>query len=338
MKRSVGTGWVVGAALLLVAAVRPAAAERGPHGRVSAVVGDLLVRGPEDGDWCYLERNGVVDDDDVVWADDDSLAEIEMERGAWVRLAPDTRVEVRRLPPAGEMRLKRGSVYVDLSDSADEGMSVRTPAGEVWIEAGSLSRIDLDKDDRVRVLVRRGSAEADPDRGERRTALSGEMLVLHPDDPRIRLASIERAEFDDFDDWCDDRIAYYMDRRLPRGVRHYLPGVYELDDHGDWVDYEGVTYWRPRRVPEEWRPYSRGYWGTWAAEPTWIPSEPWGYTTCHYGRWIWAPRYGWLWRPGYTWGPAWVQWAHERDYVLWVPLDPDDRPVCRYPARDRFEI
>src|SRR6185369_3068848 len=104
---------------------------------------------------------GVVDDDDTVWADDDSLAEIEMERGAWVRLGPDSRVEVRRLPPAGEMRLKRGSVYVDLSDSAEQGMVVQTPAGEVWVEAGSLARVDLDRDDHVRVLVRRGRAEAD---------------------------------------------------------------------------------------------------------------------------------------------------------------------------------
>src|SRR5262249_22038555 len=77
---------------------------------------------------------------------------------------------------------------------------------------------------------------------------------------------------------------------------------------------------------------------TWRGEPIWIPAEPWGYTTCHYGRWLWVERHGWLWRPGYVWGPAWVQWGQERDYVLWVPLDPDDRPVCRAPARSGFEI
>src|SRR5262249_35419459 len=62
-------------------------------------------------------------------------------------------------------------------------------------------------------------------------------------------------------------------------------------------------------------------------EPLWTPSEPWGYTTCHYGRWNWADNLGWLWYPGNTWGPSWVRWASTPNYLLWAPLNPWGQPV-----------
>src|SRR5689334_16605140 len=68
---------------------------RSAHGRVSAVNGDLLVKGPDDSDWSYVERNATVHDDDLVRTDEDTTAEIEMERGAWLRLGPDSDVAIR---------------------------------------------------------------------------------------------------------------------------------------------------------------------------------------------------------------------------------------------------
>src|SRR5438270_8194432 len=98
---------------LLVVGAPAARADSAGHGRVSAVDGDLLVKGPDDQEWSYLDRNGTVYDGDYIWADTDSLAELEMEKGAWLRLGPDSRVDVKRLPPDGELTLTRGSVYVD---------------------------------------------------------------------------------------------------------------------------------------------------------------------------------------------------------------------------------
>src|SRR5260370_1375142 len=48
----------------LALAARPANADAGGHARVSTVSGDLLVRGPDDADWSYLDRNAVVYDGD----------------------------------------------------------------------------------------------------------------------------------------------------------------------------------------------------------------------------------------------------------------------------------
>jgi len=307
----------------------PAPSTRSPHGRISEVEGKLLVRGPDDEDWSYIQRNGVVYDDDMLWADDDSLAEIEMERGAWLRLGPDTRVDVRRLPPAGDLGLRRGSVAVDLSDGAGEGVVIRSTAGTVTVFPGSLARVDLDANDRARVLVRRGRVLAEPLNGSSKRASAGEMLLMWPDSSTVRVAAIDKREFDEFDDWCDDRVAYYLDRGLPKDMDRYLPGSYQLVDYGDWVDNDGDRYWRPRGVASDWRPYSSGNWGYWRGQPLWVASEPWGYTTSHYGRWLWTGRFGWVWKPGYTWGPAWVSWGNCGEYVGWAPLDPWGRPCYR---------
>src|SRR5262249_51667632 len=153
-------------------------AQRSPYGRISSLRGDLLVKGPEDEDWSYVERNAVVADGDLLQADEDSLAEIEMERGAWLRVGPETRLEVDHLPPGGDLRLLRGAVYVDLSESLGDGVRVRTPSGSVIVEDGALARVDVEKDNEVRVLVRRGRVTADPVNGERQHAGAGQMFYL----------------------------------------------------------------------------------------------------------------------------------------------------------------
>src|SRR5437868_2718 len=99
MKRTVYYSMLAFLAGLALAA-SPASADAGGHARVSAISGDLLVRGTDDADWSYIDRNAVVYDGDEVWADVDSLAEIELEHGGWLRLGPDTQVNLRRLVSA----------------------------------------------------------------------------------------------------------------------------------------------------------------------------------------------------------------------------------------------
>src|SRR5881394_2638519 len=84
--------------------------------RVSHVNGNLAVRGMDEADVSHIEVNAVVREADVLWTDKESLAELELERGSWLRLAEDTKVEVRRLGGDMEFRLWTGSLYVDVSD------------------------------------------------------------------------------------------------------------------------------------------------------------------------------------------------------------------------------
>ena len=102
------------------------------------------------------------------------------------------------------------------------------------------------------------------------------------------------------------------------------------------VPYEGAErwFWRPR-VVVGWSPFTVGRWTDWYGDQTWIPAEPFGYVTHHYGNWVYARNY-WYWAPpvvsvraglpfldiGFFWSPGRVSWIHSGAYVGWVPLAP----------------
>lgn len=97
----------------------------------------------------------------------------------------------------------------------------------------------------------------------------------------------------------------------------------ELSPYGQWVAVGGYgRCWQPAGVGPTWRPYTVGHWVYADCGWTWISEEPWGYSTCHYGRWFSDGRYGWVWVPGSVWAPAWVAWRSGGGYVGWAPLGP----------------
>ena len=84
-----------------------------------------------------------------------------------------------------------------------------------------------------------------------------------------------------------------------------------------------------------WSPFTVGRWTDWYGDQTWIPAEPFGYVTHHYGNWVYVRNY-WYWAPpvvsvrvgvplldvGFFWYPGRVSWIHTGTYVGWVPLAP----------------
>jgi hypothetical protein len=60
---------------------------------------------------------------------------------------------------------------------------------------------------------------------------------------------------------------------------------------------------------------------------TWLPYEPWGWSTFHYGRWHWGLGLGWYWIPMNVWGPGWVNWWWDYDYFAWAPMSYWGYPV-----------
>jgi hypothetical protein len=81
-------------------------------------------------------------------------------------------------------------------------------------------------------------------------------------------------------------------------------------------------------VAEDWRPYWDGRWACYPGGMTWISSEPWGYLTCHFGRWGWGAGLGWYWIPGVYYSPAWVAWGCSDLYFGWAPLGFYNVPVA----------
>jgi hypothetical protein len=97
-----------------------------------------------------------------------------------------------------------------------------------------------------------------------------------------------------------------------------------LAAYGHWVERGSYGWvWLPFGVRVSWRPYTLGQWVLTDYGWTWVSTEPFGWATYHYGRWVDDPDYGWAWVPGYDWGPAWVAWRSGAGYIGWAPLPPE---------------
>jgi hypothetical protein len=130
---------------------------------------------------------------------------------------------------------------------------------------------------------------------------------------------------------------------LPSGIRDE---AYALEENGSWeqVYYDGAyrNFWRPRYVYDGWSPYTVGRWTVWYGDNCWIPYEPFGYVTHHYGNWVYVDRYHcWYWAPPVTympvargpfivcsWYPGRVSWIYTDGYIGWVPLAPWEPYYC----------
>ncbi|HWU88522.1 MAG TPA: DUF6600 domain-containing protein, partial [Kofleriaceae bacterium] len=116
----------------------------------------------------------------------------------------------------------------------------------------------------------------------------------------------------------------------------------QLDPYGSW--YDDRTYgWVFAPSEPSYIPYANGYWKNTDYGFTWVSSDPFGWATDHYGRWVWVNR--WVWVPDTTWGPAWVQWRVGDGWVGWAPMGfsddayvPDEQwrfvPALQLTARD----
>ena len=121
-----------------------------------------------------------------------------------------------------------------------------------------------------------------------------------------------------------------------------------MEDYGVWerVYYNGQYghLWRPIHVGVGWAPFTVGRWSVWYGDQVWIPAEPFGYVTHHYGNWVYAGHY-WYWAPPvvsvgvhvshpglsvrFGWYPGRVGWIHFGINVGWVPLAPHEPYYCR---------
>ena len=99
-----------------------------------------------------------------------------------------------------------------------------------------------------------------------------------------------------------------------------------LSQYGSWVEMPGYGYvWQPLATVQDfpWRPYTMGHWVYTDDGWTWVSSEPFGWITYHYGRWMRTHTLGWVWVPGEQWAPAWVSWRYGNNFVGWAPLPPE---------------
>ena len=298
---------------------------------------------------------------DRVWARDNSYAQIAFTGRNYARLNPDTALDVLTLADQRtQLALRSGSALFDVGNLPDgELYEVATPCGAVDFTEPGLYQLGIGDDGNTTVSVLNGLAQVVGLAGSGQIS-KGEVLTLVSQVASQAVAS--RLAPDVAGNIVNDYYGYRYPNRYDGRYRNYdaylddpdyydpyshavgyqyldeeIPGLYDLDEYGDWQDVDGYgRCWAPR-VAADWSPYRTGYWDVgevWG--PTWVSSEPWGYAPYHYGRWAFVNQQRWVWVPedcrsNAAYAPALVAFVPvQQTDIAWVPLAPGERYVPRY--------
>ncbi len=310
-------------------------------GRIFHIEGDLLRYVPAEEDWVAVVRDAPFGTEDTLFSGSRGMAELIVPNGTWIRIGNSTQIQFIALETdLAEMDVASGMVRI-YNKSSDTVIKVTSPFGYVIGDPGTVFDFYVG-DNSVEVIAVRGRVSFVHSATEGRyEATAGSPSILAD---QQQVSSGEGTVDTDWNRWNTDREKFWAAKARVKGRSvEYLPpslrdDAYALDENGSWesVPYEGTSrwFWRPR-VAVGWSPFTVGRWTDWYGDQTWIPAEPFGYVTHHYGNWIYARNY-WYWAPpvvsvrvglslldiGFFWYPGRVSWIHRDAYVGWVPLAP----------------
>ena len=319
-------------------------------GRISHVEGELLRYVPEDDAWVSTVKDEPFYTDDLLRSDEAGRAEFIVPNNTWMRIDHNTQVEPHTL------RDDLTEIYVafGLARFQNNGsyavIKATTPFG--YVMAPEETSFDLYVGpDSVEVIPLKGSVDFFHNAlGTRFQVIAGKSGILA--DSRQVTPSLGDVD-PDWDSWNRDREYLWATRsRLGKESETYLPpslqyDAYVLEEQGRWerVYYDGAYayFWRPVYVSAGWAPFTVGRWTVYYGDNVWIPCEPFGYVTHHYGNWVFIGDF-WYWAPpvarvrvhvgpplldiGLAWYPGRVAWIYSGLYIGWVPLAPYEPYYC----------
>ena len=310
-------------------------------GHITHIEGDLLRYTPDVDDWVATVIDAPCGIADQLYADTDARAELIMPNSSWIRIGSDTNINIKRLESnLTEINIESGTARL-YNKSSTATIKTSTPFGTITSPPHTIFDLYLEED---ALLV---------------TALEGSVDFLHVADNThygvtagisslkagFEQATTSEELLDDpWNGWNQSRDEIWEERLAEQGdSSSYLPDSlqhesYALEENGTWenVYYEGSrrSFWRPRCVSPGWAPFTRGRWTEWYGDHCWVPCEPFGYVTHHYGNWVYIDSCRrWYWAPpacgtrpfhsiGSGWYPGRVSWINRGLYVGWIPLAP----------------
>ena len=325
-------------ATALVAATPSVARADDPTGvaRVRVLRGDVEFKRADSGDTVAAAINAPITVGDSLTTHAGARAEIELDYGTVVRVAPESQLRFTKLGSSDDVvQLARGTAELRVYRNSGAGASVESPLATLRAQGVGRFRTTVKSDGSTEIDARSGNADVLTAVGTQ-TLTSGMSLAISGTaaDPDVR----EVAAFapDDFDRWSVARDRTVTDSRTSAYLDANLVGASDLERYGRWID--GGRYGRV------WSPYETTGWspyrdGRFVWEPfygwTWVGLEPWGWAPYHYGNWFYANGPGWCWYPGFaTFGnpfvyrPAVVGFisfgggGFDFGNIGWVPLAP----------------
>ncbi|MGE4558850.1 MAG: DUF6600 domain-containing protein [Desulfobulbus sp.] len=315
-------------------------------GRVSYLEGDLLRYVPEEKDWTMTVADAPFGLEDTLYSGDNGRAELILPNGTWMRIGANTQVQMMDLvDDATTIDVASGQARF-FNKSSEAVIKVTTPFGSVVAPAGTACDLYVG-DESIEVIAVRGEVEfLHGETGERYPVREGGDSVIAD---RERVTAGNGTVDGDWDDWNNQRESLWAQRQQSRGTSTGLlpepirDEAYALEENGRWerVYYDGAyrDMWRPIRVAAGWQPFTVGRWADYYGDNCWIPDEPFGYLTHHYGSWIYIDLFhAWYWLPpvarryastpafflGFGWYPGRVGWFSRGREIGWVPLAPNE--------------
>jgi hypothetical protein len=330
--------WTIGVGILLAACFLHAQTDAGNGvARVSLMRGEVTVQRGDSGELTEAAINAPLVTGDRILTGPGSRAELQFDMANFIRLSANSEVRMMELRPERYLlAVAEGTVAFSRIDHFDSEVEVNTPSVSVRpVQKGNF-RVSVYADGTSEITVREGSVEVFTPSGVERLS-SGRTMMVRGDRDNPEFQFVAQVRRDEFDNWNRDRDRLIRRSESYRYVDRSVPGAYELDAYGAWVNVAPYgMVWRPR-VAVTWVPYRHGrwawvdYWG-WS----WVSYDPWGWAPFHYGRWFHTPGYGWCWYPGgrvrHYYAPAVVGWFGIGNVsvgvgfgrVGWVPLAPHE--------------
>src|SRR6476469_9225131 len=279
----------------------------------------------------------------------DGWAEVQLEDGSLIRLAPDTVIAFTQLARASSggtlttVDIDQGEAEFKILKHDDSDFNVTVRKNTIALMHSGLFRVTSSNSNPLEVAVFKGEVGvSDTDNGGEVAVKKNETFVLDPSD-MARYALDKGADADDLDQWSkqrDDALSTYASAGSGYAQSPYQYGASDLNYYGQYYDVPGYgEVWQPNNVGYNWDPFSNGYW---SYSPgfgyTWVSSYPWGWMPYRYGRWVFVNGRGWCWAPG-----GWSRWYSRPRLVnappgFHAPLPPaNKRIVDRGPDRNHHE-
>lgn len=343
--------------LLLLLTTRLAFALQAPQeqmvvvGHLSYVEGELLRYVHDSEEWVATEQDTPFGIDDIVHASENAKAEIVVPNNTLIRIGSNTKIQTITLgSDLTEVAISKGIARV-YNKSSTTIVKVKTPFG--YVEAPPLTTFEVqvkEESTEIRSLKGKISFFHLVDNASYEVVAGLSSLIAGDQ----RISAGEGMVDESWNSWNVKRDTFWKRRVEVQGdSTDYLPeqlhyGAYTLEENGNWekVYYEGSYryLWRPLYVSSGWAPFTVGRWITLYEDHCWVPFEPFGYLTHHYGNWVFIERYHrWYWAPpvrylrievgpsfGIDWGwyPGLVYWIHRDTSIGWIPLAPCERYFC----------
>jgi hypothetical protein len=329
-------------ALVMVPQVLAANASAITVGRVYYIEGDLLRYIPEENDWVAMVRDAPFGTEDVLFSGNSGMAEMIIPNGTWMRVGNSTQVQFIALDSdLSEIDVATGMARF-YNKGSETVIKATSPFGYVLAYPGAVFDFYVGENSTEVVAVKGTVSFVHTATDARYDVEAGSPSVLADE----RWVSSGDGTVDpEWNRWNKVRENFWISKGRTRGrsVEYLPPGLwdesYALEENGRWesVPYEGSSrwFWRPTNIVVGWSPFTAGRWTDWDGDQVWIPAEPFGYVTHHYGNWVYT-RNSWYWAPpvvrvragiplldiSFFWSPGRVSWIHHDTYVGWVPLAP----------------